>query len=83
MALEIRAQEAALEKLRLPHTLLSGSPNVPHMDVPLERQQVYSMEPATVTTTRKPADGQVCNGEDIQLPGQIKEVTWDQASPSS
>ncbi|XP_078298782.1 uncharacterized protein LOC132678952 isoform X1 [Panthera onca] len=83
MALEIRAREAALKKLRLPHTLPSSSQNVPHMDVPLERQQVYGMEPATVITTRKPADGQVCNGEDIQLPGQIKEETWGRASPPS
>ena len=65
VSLEIRAREAALEKLRLPHLLPSSSQHVLHLDVPLRRQQVQGTEPATVTTTRKPADGQVCNLQHI------------------
>ncbi|XP_049504273.1 palmitoyltransferase ZDHHC11-like [Panthera uncia] len=83
VSLEIRAREAALEKLRLPHLLPSSSQNVLRLDVPLRRQQVQGTEPATVTTARKPADGQVCNLQHIQLPGQTAEAAWGQASPSS
>ena len=65
VSLEIRAREAALEKLRLPHLLPSSSQNVLRLDVPLRRQQVQGTEPATVTTARKPADGQACNLQHI------------------
>ncbi|XP_045299276.1 uncharacterized protein LOC123579372 [Leopardus geoffroyi] len=57
---EIRAREAALERLGLPRLLPSSS-----LDVPSRRQQVQGTEPATVTTTRKPADGQVCHLQHI------------------